>query len=74
MAQQPEQYLYDRRVLETRLKRGTLTEEQYQEYLDNLPDEADEADETKTRFSTPYYDRHYGPDAETDEEGDEDED
>lgn len=40
----------DVRVLEFQLRRGQITAEQYQAYLESLPDCASEATETQVRF------------------------
>lgn len=42
---------FDVRVLETNLRRGKLTAEQYKAYLDNLPDDAENAELVKTSLS-----------------------
>ncbi len=44
--------LYDVRVLQHRLRRGVITEAEYQAWLDALPDVADEGEATTTRFAS----------------------
>ena len=51
--------LTDNRVVQYHLRRGTLTEAQWQAHLDSLPDEAEEGEETETQFSPAYEMRHY---------------
>lgn len=67
MAAKTDDRLFDVRVLEHRLRRGVISQEQYQKYLDALPDDAEEGAETSTRFNEAYWLRNYGPDAEGDE-------
>ena len=43
--------LFDVRVLEHRLRRGVITEADYEAWLETLPDVADDAVETTTRFA-----------------------
>lgn len=63
MTKQTDENVFDVRVLEHRLRRGEITREEYDKHLAKLPDDADEGAETETRFGTPYWDRHYDPDA-----------
>jgi len=58
MSKQLDLKLFDVRVIEHHLRRGTITQEQYQAFLDDLPDEVDEGDETETRFSPTWAERH----------------
>ncbi len=58
--------LTDNRVVQYHIRRGTLTEAQWQAHLDALPDDAEEAEETETRFSPSYAQRHYQAQAEDD--------
>jgi len=51
--------LTDNRVAQHHIRRGTVTEAQWQAHLDSLPDDADEAEETETTFSPSYEMRHY---------------
>lgn len=45
---------FDVRVLQHRLRRGVVTEKDYQKYLDALPDDSEELAETSTRFQSQY--------------------
>ncbi|MBW1877905.1 MAG: hypothetical protein JRI25_00730 [Deltaproteobacteria bacterium] len=56
--QEQDDSLFDTRVLHHRLRREVVSAEDYQKYLDALPDSADEAVDTVTQFSTPFQDRH----------------
>ena len=49
----------DSRVVQHHIRRGAMTQAEWQTHLDSLPDEADEALETETRFSPSYEQRHY---------------
>lgn len=51
--------LFDTRVVHHRLRRGALTKEQHQQYLETLPDDAAESAPTTARFVTPYAERNY---------------
>ena len=42
---------FDVRVLETNLRRGRLTADQYKAYLDTLPDDADNAELVKVSLT-----------------------
>lgn len=51
---------YDVRVVEHKLRRRELNQDQVKAILEALPDSADEAVETETRFTAPYHDRLTG--------------
>ena len=64
--------IFDIRALKQRLRTGRLTWEQYQAYLDELPDEAEEATETEVHFSPSWAQRHQdGDDVDVDVDVDE---
>ena len=44
-----ERQKFDSRLINWNIKRGVITEKEYQEYLKTLPDSSDKADNTKTR-------------------------
>ncbi len=50
MAARNDEQLFDARLIQQRIRRGTITPELYQKYLDALPDDAANAEETSTRF------------------------
>jgi hypothetical protein len=54
-----DQRMTDNRVVQYHIRRGTVTEAQWQAHLDSLPDDAEEALETETQFSPAYELRHY---------------
>jgi hypothetical protein len=50
---------FDVRTLKYRLRRNEVTQEELQEHLDSLPDEADEAETTQTQFVGTFEGRNY---------------
>ncbi len=48
---------FDVRTLPHTLRRGKVTKEELQAFLDALPDDADLAEETETRFNSAFADR-----------------
>lgn len=50
----------DNRVIQYHIRRGAVTETEWQAHLDSLPDEAEEGAETETRFAASFETRHYG--------------
>jgi len=48
---------FDIRVVPHHMRRGELTDEEYEAFLATLPDDADECVPTETTFSTPAADR-----------------
>ena len=50
--------LYDVRFVEHNIRRGLITRQQYQQYLDSLEDDAEHGADCETVFATPYADRH----------------
>lgn len=45
---------FDTRVVKHHLRRGALTDEQLQQWLDSLPDDAAEGEQTETMFVNTY--------------------
>jgi hypothetical protein len=41
---------FDLRTIERKIKTGEITEEEYQQYLDSLPDESDNATDMDVKF------------------------
>ena len=41
---------FDLRTIERKIKNGEITEEEYQQYLDSLPDESDNATDMDVKF------------------------
>jgi hypothetical protein len=50
--------LYDLRVVHIYIKRGKVSPEEYQKYLDTLEDSAANSTETDTRFVATFANRH----------------
>jgi hypothetical protein len=62
MAKNLDDRTFDVRVIEMRIRRGTVTADDYRRYLDALPDDADAAERCRVNFATLYAERHYiGP-------------
>jgi hypothetical protein len=50
---------FDVRALNHRLRRGEISGEDVEKYLQNLPDDAVETEETKTEFVATFEERNY---------------
>ena len=61
---------FDVRVVEYHLRKGTISHEEYEQYLTALADDETESEETETQFVPSYENRHYGEASDADEGGD----
>lgn len=60
MAQkQPDEKLFDVRVVDRHIRRGVVTADTYAKYLDALPDDAEHAEPVKVQFTPQFADKHY---------------
>ena len=48
---------FDSRTVHHKLRRGEITQAQYNEYLSSLPDDSEEGVETETRFTASFASR-----------------
>jgi hypothetical protein len=58
MAAPLEENMFDVRLIEARIRRGTVTAEQYAKQLASLPDDADNAETVRVHFTAPYGEKH----------------
>jgi hypothetical protein len=54
----PNETRYDVRLIEQRIRRGTVSADEYAKHLAALPDEAAEAEPSKVHFVPSYADRY----------------
>ena len=54
-----ESNLFDVRLVEHHIRRGTTSQADYQAHLDSLEDCAEMAVETEVKFANPYEQRHF---------------
>jgi len=59
MSNNAEERRFDVRLIESRVRRGTVTAEEYKKFLDSLPDDSDNAEHCKAQFSPSFAAAHY---------------
>jgi len=59
MSERVDNDLFDVRVVESNIRRGLVTQEQYDAFLKDLADEEGEGANTETQFTSPYWERHF---------------
>ncbi len=52
MSQPIEEKMFDIRVVERNMRAGKITAEEYQKFLESLPDDAEHAEPSKVRFGS----------------------
>lgn len=58
MAEQFDDRRFDVRMIEARIRRGTVTPDEYKKFLDALPDEAAEGEPSKVQFLANFASRY----------------
>ena len=63
MSQESSRDIFDVRVVEHSIRRGTVTRAEYRAHLASLPDEAEHGEATTTQFRTPFEARNGRPES-----------